>query len=79
MALKDVVEVRTARNAKVEEILSSHAYAAQDLLRRQQLEAVSLAALQSTEIGKNVESVGVSGDFFEEAFAAAKRDMTQER
>jgi hypothetical protein len=70
--LKDVVEMRAARNAKIDDLIAEHQNLAHELVGRQRLEAGNLAAHQSRQLGKRVEPVPV--DFpFEDAFHQARR------
>lgn len=74
-ALQDIVEIRTARNMKVDEAISQQQDVLADLLARQRMEASALAAKQGKEKGDLVEMVVV--DFpFQDAFVQAKKDMT---
>jgi len=74
-ALQDIVEVRTARNMKVDEAISQQQDVLEELLARQRMEAAAVAARQGRQKGEKVSVVAV--DFpFPNCFVDAKRDMT---
>ena len=54
-ALQDIVEIRTARNMKVDEAIAAQQGVLADLLARQRMEAAALAAKQGKEKGAKVE------------------------
>ncbi|GMI40243.1 hypothetical protein TrCOL_g5413 [Triparma columacea] len=74
-ALQDIVEIRTARNMKIDEAITAQQEVLADLLARQRMESQVLAAKQGKEKGEKVEMVAV--DFpFQDCFVQAKKDMT---
>jgi len=71
-ALKDVVEVRAARNARIDDLFLEHQVLVEEMVGRQRLEAADLALEQGMELGKLVESLEVDWPF-EEAWAQARK------
>jgi hypothetical protein len=54
-ALQDIVEIRTARNMKIDEAITAQQEVLADLLARQRMESQVLAAKQGKEKGEKVE------------------------
>ena len=73
-SLRDAVELRTIRNSKIDELVTSHKQVLEEMLSRQRMEADALAGKQSMSVGERVQPVSVDFPYWD-IFKRVKRDL----